>query len=253
MTEPNEKTNMPDEIYVERYDMKEAYTYEVHESRPSDLDTVKYVRAAPDGGKDAIGETSDGYHTFNELYEHRHALFLAVCGAYKDRAWKSKFHSDGSMFDGWFIAGIATTEGQATYHLPLRLWDAFDVEELPAAPLWDGHTADDVIRRISTLSRPHVAEVDFEQAFAQFGDWESEAYSRGVSIDDDDIEKLRLFFDYLSHIGHLAPNQDKIDLSVERQEWCGVAWLCPVSWKRGWNACLDHLAQRYPSKFKGGV
>lgn len=25
------------------------------------------------------GEVSDGYHTFDELYEHRVALFIALC------------------------------------------------------------------------------------------------------------------------------------------------------------------------------
>lgn len=110
-----------------------------------------FILAQPDAAP-ITGETSDGYHTFNELYEHRHMLFLALCKAHRNRAWKSKLHSDGSMFDGWFIAGLATTHGQATYHLPLRLWDSFDVEEMTVAPPWDGHTPDDVINRISSLS-----------------------------------------------------------------------------------------------------
>lgn len=108
------------------------------------------------------GNTSDGYHTFNELYEHRHALFLTICRIYKDRAWKSKFHSDGTMFDGWFIAGIATTDGQATYHLPLRLWDDFTVSELPMAPPWDGHTPDDVTNRIKNLAALTKPKADVE-------------------------------------------------------------------------------------------
>lgn len=111
------------------------------------------------------GEISDGYHTFNELYEHRHTLFRAVLHAHQDRAWKSLLHDDLTMFEGWFIAGIETPDGQATYHLPLRLYDSFEVKQLPTAPKWDGHTADDVIKRIAALKQSpteKMGEVDVE-------------------------------------------------------------------------------------------
>ena len=57
---------------------------------------------------------SDGYHTFKELYEHRVVLFVALITALTQQeyhpsnkiCWKSKKHSDGTMYDGWFIAGI---------------------------------------------------------------------------------------------------------------------------------------------------
>lgn len=106
------------------------------------------------------GETSDGYHTFNELYEHRHTLFIALMHAFPALSWKAKLHDDYSHFPGWFVAGIETPEGQATYHLPLRLWDAFDVEELPVSPPWDGHTPDDVIKRITSLSQSPAPDLD---------------------------------------------------------------------------------------------
>lgn len=94
-----------------------------------------------------IGEFSDGYHTFNELYEHRHLLFSKLA------EWKSKLHSDGTMFDGWFIAGIGEEEGkQITYHIPMRLWDIFRCKELDKAPKWDGHTPNDVLNRLSKLN-----------------------------------------------------------------------------------------------------
>lgn len=97
------------------------------------------------------GDTSDGYHTFNELYEHRHALFSVICK--QNNGWKSRKHSDGTMWDGWFIAGVETPQGQATYHIPERLWDEFDCIEFQKAPEWDGHTADDVIKRIKHLNQ----------------------------------------------------------------------------------------------------
>ncbi len=100
------------------------------------------------------GETSDGHHTFNELYEHRHALFAAFAAADPSRAWKSKKHDDGLMFDGWFIAGMSLPAGTISYHLPLRLWDLFPGLELETAPKWDGHTPDDVILRLKAYANP---------------------------------------------------------------------------------------------------
>lgn len=97
------------------------------------------------------GETSDGYHTFNELYDHRHTLFIALLKCYPDKAWRAWEHSDGSRMEGWFIAGIETPEGQATYHLPERLWHDTVAKFKNRAPKWDGHTSDDVLKRIAAI------------------------------------------------------------------------------------------------------
>ncbi len=58
----------------------------------------------------------DKYYEVWELYEHRLVLFNILCQIYYDLAWKSKQHSDGSMFNNDFIAGITTPYGEATYH-----------------------------------------------------------------------------------------------------------------------------------------
>lgn len=101
---------------------------------------------------DNIGEFSDGYHTFNELYHHRAILFAVICNQFKNLAWKSKLHSDGTMYDDMFIVGINTPQGTATYHYNIEpYWDMFDVKELPKASEWDGHTPDDAIKRIYSL------------------------------------------------------------------------------------------------------
>ena len=92
----------------------------------------------PAGG---IGEVSDGYHTFNELYLHRYTLFAVLCNTYRSDAWKSMRHADGSMYDDYFIAGIQTPAGMVTYHIELLHWDLFDVPELERAPEYDGHTS----------------------------------------------------------------------------------------------------------------
>ena len=102
------------------------------------------------------GDTSDGYHTFNELYHHRAVLFSVICNERPDIAWKSKKHHDGTMYDGMFIVGIDTPEGQATYHYDIEpYWSMFLVKELEQAPEWDGHTPDEAIRRIGTLTPPN--------------------------------------------------------------------------------------------------
>ena len=99
-----------------------------------------------------IGDVSDGYHTFNELYHHRAILFSVICNTFKDKAWKSKKHARGDVYDGMFIVGKETPQGQATYHYDINpYWDMFKVKELPNAPKWDGHTPEEAIRRISML------------------------------------------------------------------------------------------------------
>lgn len=99
-----------------------------------------------------IGEQSDGYHTYNELYHHRAILFAVICNQFKNLCWKSLKHSDGTMYDGMFIVGINTPEGPATYHYSAdQYWFMFDVKELSRAPEWDGHTPKDAIKRIQSL------------------------------------------------------------------------------------------------------
>lgn len=110
-------------------------------------------------------KVSDGYHTFRELYEHRMTLFQALCNAlvkrnfdwkniwYQDRnVWKSKLHSDGTMYDNMFIAWIGTIKGQTlTYHIHISYWEDFWVPEIEKAPEWDGHTSEDVLRLLKEI------------------------------------------------------------------------------------------------------
>ena len=108
-------------------------------------------------------EVSDGYHTFDELYEHRIVLFIALCKilyadpqyqtGQKADIWRSKLHSDGTSFDEWFIMGIGRNKGeQITYHLPISKWDETEFAETrEKAPEFDGHTSDDVLERLKNL------------------------------------------------------------------------------------------------------
>ena len=119
------------------------------------LDTVPGVTVVAEhsGVKSFVpcipGETSDGYHTFDELYKHRCTLFCAFLKLYQGPKWRSLLHEDGSSFDGWFVAGCDLGEGVSiTYHLPIELWDLCPATPLPHAPPFDGHTSHDVIERM---------------------------------------------------------------------------------------------------------
>ena len=128
---------------------------------------------APDTQAVVTQDTSDGYHTFAELYVHRAVLFSVIVRDHQDMAWKSMLHHDGTMYDGMFIVGIDTPLGQATYHYDFdTCWDMFDCKVLYRAPEWDGHTPDEAIRRISTLG-PETCHYEFT----------SNVHMGGVSLD----------------------------------------------------------------------
>ena len=100
-------------------------------------------------------EISDGFHTMAELYHHRAILFSVIVRDHQELAWKSKMHHDGTMYDGMFIVGIDTHDGQASYHYDIDpYWDMFDCKELENAPEFDGHTPAEAIERISALTLP---------------------------------------------------------------------------------------------------
>lgn len=94
-------------------------------------------------------EKSDDYHTMSELYEHRTALFSVICNQNKKLSWKTKLHhpeDENEMYDGYFLAGISTPEGDYTYHCQLEYWDWFNVREIHHAPKFDGHQPKDYPR-----------------------------------------------------------------------------------------------------------
>lgn len=101
---------------------------------------------------------SDGYHTFNELYEHRIRLWIEICKDFAGRKviWASTKHHDGSSFGDWFILGMSEEKGkQITYHLPARFWSEVceikDISILEKAPEWDGHTSKEVLERLARI------------------------------------------------------------------------------------------------------
>ncbi len=90
---------------------------------------------------------SDGYHTFGELYEHRVALYIALCRA---REWRDVWKAH--HYDGWFALGIFSEPGrQITYHVPERYWNDCQCETLERPVEFDGHSPADVLERLKHL------------------------------------------------------------------------------------------------------
>lgn len=113
---------------------------------------------------DSMGEISDGYHTFNELYDFRkayNALLFNLWAWYHDeygtgpQPMKSWRHSDGKQCfgGGWFVVSAQTSEGQITNHYEAKDWELFQIDEVEEAPKWDGHTAKEALERLLKLAQ----------------------------------------------------------------------------------------------------
>ena len=123
----------------------------------------------PDTKLERINEISDGYHTFDELYEFRKmynaALFnewaTQCVGFNKDGPIKSKFdvhkswrHNDGELCfgGGWFIVSAMLPTGLISNHYKEEDWDLFQIPEVEKALYeFDGHTPQDVLIRLKNL------------------------------------------------------------------------------------------------------
>ena len=128
-----------------------------------------------------IGDLSDGYHTFNELYEFRKiynaALFNEWAGDYDFfqkmkndtnqeirlavKNYKAKYdvhkswrHSDGELCfgGGCFIVSAMLPTGLISNHYKAEDWDLFKIPEVEKALYeFDGHTSEDVLNRLKKL------------------------------------------------------------------------------------------------------
>lgn len=131
------------------------------------------------------GEISDGYHTFNELYDFRkvyNALWFNELAAplmealsqedlpetYQPKYYvhKSKRHHDGELCfgGGWFIVSAMLPTGLVSNHYKLEDWDLFKVPSAEKALFeFDGHTSNDVLNRLTKLIEIDDNTVKYEQ------------------------------------------------------------------------------------------
>lgn len=103
------------------------------------------------------GEISDGSHTFQELYNTRNLLYIALLRIVKQfgkYVWYSDTDSEGG-YDGYFLLGMNVEQGkQISFHLEDKylpyVKQFADYKETP--PVWDGHTTVDVNERLLSNS-----------------------------------------------------------------------------------------------------
>ena len=108
-----------------------------------------------------MGEVSDGYHTFNELYEYRMLYNAALFNEFAKQGLydvhKSRKHSDGEYPFGdsnWFIVMAELPTGQISNHYEMKDWDKFQIPEKPLANKWDEHSPKDVAERLTSFTNP---------------------------------------------------------------------------------------------------
>ena len=136
--------------------------------------------------QNSIGELSDGYHTYDELYEFRKMYnavlfnewainYYEILKDYEDidvktldpeiqnflniikpkyNVHKSWRHHDGELCfgGGWFIVSAMLPTGLISNHYKAEDWDLFQVPEVEKALYeFDGHTPQDVLIRLKSL------------------------------------------------------------------------------------------------------
>lgn len=112
------------------------------------------------------GQVSDGFHTFDELYDHRCHLFTTLINLLPNISWWSKLHHDGTLWEGWIIAGIDLPNGTITYHMPQVMIHLLPEKcELDKGKEWDGHTSNDVINRLAAYCETGPSCRGYETGF----------------------------------------------------------------------------------------
>lgn len=136
------------------------------------LQTQKLIDETP---SDFKGKYSDGYHTFNELYEFRKVYNAALFNEWAKQAkpnpkWateenqpltipkydvhKSWRHNDGELCfgGGWFIVVAVLPTGQISNHYEAQDWELFKIPIVEKAKYeFDGHSSADVVTRLNCL------------------------------------------------------------------------------------------------------
>ena len=126
-------------------------------------DTINHAPIHPDTPLENIGSLSDGYHTFDELYEFRKMYNAVLFNEWAiNESWggrvtpkynvhKSWKHHDGEdcFGGGWFIVSAMLPTGLISNHYKAEDWDLFQVPEVEKALFeFDGHTGADVLERL---------------------------------------------------------------------------------------------------------
>lgn len=106
-------------------------------------------------------DVSDGFHTFQELYDIRLAYNAALFNTWANlschhniKIHKSYRHYDGSLCfcGGWFIVCAELPDGVISNHYENIHWNKFRIKEVEKSTVpFDGHTTKDVIKRLLAI------------------------------------------------------------------------------------------------------
>ena len=203
------------------------------------ITAIKKTLAQPKQEFVIDGDTSDGYHTFNELYEFRKAynvaLFNEWAAANKCSVHKSWRHHDGEKCfgGGWFIVVAITHNGQISNHYEAKDWDLFKVPEVEKAVFeFDGHTGSDVINRLKTytaLAQPErewiglteMPKQEHELALYQATQIATWLWKNFYKDTAPQWEVLPDICGVLSQIDNMVAGM-KYDRSAPKREWVGL-------------------------------
>ena len=128
-----------------------------HTDIKSFIDKIIDLAVSKEREKTIDENTSDGYHTFKELYEFRKIYNACLFNEWSEQrkfyVHKSERHSDGELCfgGGWFIVVATLPTGDISNHYEMKDWDLFQCRAEEKAKEWDGHTAKDVVERLSNL------------------------------------------------------------------------------------------------------
>lgn len=94
-----------------------------------------------------LSKVSDGYHTIQELYDHRCALFMAWM---LSDGRPGEFYWVPEHFEGWDLLVCQLPTGQISYHVPMsyRYYYKKEPQRAVEGHDWDGHTSSNVYNRI---------------------------------------------------------------------------------------------------------
>ena len=106
-----------------------------------------------------VGDLSDGYHTYRELYDFRKVynavLFNEWAKQSKYQVHRSERHHDGELCfgGGWFIVVAILPNGQISNHYKMEDWGLFISVPTTDKALfeYDGHDSKDVLMRLKFL------------------------------------------------------------------------------------------------------
>lgn len=130
------------------------------DNHPAKKQSIEEINALIKELQPNEGQVSDGYHTFDELYDFRREYNAALVNTHIYPCHKSLRHSDGELCfgGGWFIVMVNLPTGQISNHYEIKYWDEFNCEERECAEPWDGHTEKDVLARLSDLNLNNSAK-----------------------------------------------------------------------------------------------